>query len=207
VRAPLLAALTLAGLASAPAPPLARQLIVVTAARYGSSVARLTVYDQQGDRRTRVFGPWRARIGAGGFAPVGAKREGDGRTPSGTFAFRFMFGVRADPGVRFPYRRVGHDDVWDDDPGSPRYNRWVDARRQDPGRAPEPLDQPTAYAYAAVIAYNPARTPGRGSAIFLHVGGPAATAGCVAVPRRELLELLRWMDPREHPRIDMGVHT
>ena len=41
------------------------------------------------------------RLGAdrNGMAPPGAKREGDGRTPSGTFGFGFFFGVDPDPGA------------------------------------------------------------------------------------------------------------
>ena len=56
-----------------------------------------------------------------------------------------------------------------------------------------------------MIAYNRAHVPGRGSAIFLHVGARGPTAGCVALPVRELLELLRWLEPARSPLITMGV--
>jgi L,D-peptidoglycan transpeptidase YkuD (ErfK/YbiS/YcfS/YnhG family) len=61
------------------------------------------------------------------------------------------------------------------------------------------------YDYGAVIAYNTARTPGRGSAIFLHVNIGIATAGCVTLPSGELLRVLRWLDPARSPRVRMGV--
>jgi len=69
------------------------------------------------------------------------------------------------------------------------------------------MDQTPAYDYGAVIAYNTARTPGLGSAIFLHVdvGGP--TAGCVSLPMGELLDMLRWLAPARSPLIEMGVQT
>jgi L,D-peptidoglycan transpeptidase YkuD (ErfK/YbiS/YcfS/YnhG family) len=185
--------------------PARRQLIVVSAAAYGKTFATLTAYDVSGTRRLAVFGPWAARIGYGGFAPPGHKREGDGRTPSGTYRFGFMFGVLVDPGVRYPYRRVQPYDVWDDDPASPLYNEWVDERLRSPGAEPEPMDQTPAYDYGAVIAYNAARVPGRGSAIFLHVGGPGPTAGCVSLPAAELLDVLRWVRPAASPLIEMGV--
>jgi L,D-peptidoglycan transpeptidase YkuD (ErfK/YbiS/YcfS/YnhG family) len=155
--------------------------------------------------RRVVLGPWSARIGYAGFAPPGQKREGDGRTPSGSFGFQFMFGIRPDPRVHYSYRRVHTYDSWVDDPASPLYNEWVDVRTQDPGNAPEAMFQAPAYDYGAVIAYNTARTPGLGSAIFLHgdVGGP--TAGCVSLPQRELLHVLRWLDPAHAPLIEMGV--
>ena len=152
-----------------------------------------------------MFGPWTARIGYNGFAPSRQKREGDGRTPSGVYRFQYMFGVNGNPGVRYRYRRVHSYDVWDDDPSSPLYNKWVDDRRQNRGKSPEPMDQSPAYSYGAVIAYNTARTPGLGSAIFLHVGVGGPTAGCVSLPIHQLLDVLRWLDPARSPRIDMGV--
>ena len=76
--------------------------------------------------------------------------------------------------------QVDAQDVWVDDSASSLYNthqrtpangRWASAEKL--------LNQP-AYNYAQVIGYNEARTPGRGSAIFLHVDKGAGTAGCVS---------------------------
>ena len=191
---------------AAPAPaPAGQQLIEVTAGAYGATTAVFTAYQQSGGSWQRVYGPWTAEIGYNGFAPPGQKREGDGRTPSGTFGFGFFFGVDPNPGVHFAYRGAYSYDVWDDDPASPLYNEWVDERYANPGRSPEPMDQVPAYDYGAVIAYNTARTPGAGSAIFLHVDPGGPTAGCVALPTGELLEVLRWLDPARSPVIRMGV--
>ena len=188
-----------------PASPLAKhQLITVTTPSYGDTYATFAAYQRAGGRWRRVLGPWTARIGRNGFSPPGQKREGDGRTPSGTFRFGFFFGVLPNPGVRFPYRRSGPADYWDDDPASPRYNEWVDARRASPGLNPEPMDV-SAYDYGAVIGYNTARTPGLGSAIFLHQDIGIATAGCITLPTGELLTVLRWLNPARSPRIRMGV--
>ncbi len=59
--------------------------------------------------------------------------------------------------------------------------------------------------YGAVIAYNTARTPGLGSAIFLHINIGTPTAGCVKLPVGELLKVLRWLNLAASPRITMGV--
>jgi len=191
--------------AARPADPLAgRQLITVSAASYGATYAALTAYRRSAGHWRRVFGPWTARIGRGGFAPAGLKREGDGRTPSGTFGFGFFFGVLPNPGVRFRYRQSQPYDFWDDDPASPHYNEWVDQRQANPGLSPEPMDV-SGYDYGAVIAYNTARTPGLGSGIFLHVNIGIATAGCVTLPMGELLRVLRWLNPARSPQIRMGV--
>jgi L,D-peptidoglycan transpeptidase YkuD (ErfK/YbiS/YcfS/YnhG family) len=189
-------------------PPVAvlEQRITVSAAGYGTSSATFTASERTAGGWRRVLGPWTARIGRNGLAPIGAKREGDGRTPSGTYGFAFFFGILADPGVHFPYRQITSPAiVWDDDPASPAYNEWIDTRVADAGRNPEPMDNPPVYDYGAVIAYNTARTPGLGSAIFLHVSDGGSTAGCVALPTGELLSVLRWLDPARAPTIAMGV--
>ncbi len=209
---------TLAGLAAGwpaqaastqPAAPggngVVRQLITVTAVSHSTTFATLRVFLVSGDRRVMVFGPWQARVGYRGIARPGRKREGDGRTPSGTYGFSFFFGVLPDQGFSFPYRHAYSFDFWDDDPASARYNEWVNAGKHNPGANPEPMHQVPAYDYAAVIAYNTARVPGRGSAIFLHVGTGSATAGCVSLPQRELVKLLRWLRPANHPLITISV--
>ncbi len=202
VAAPARAAI---GTRAARGPAGAGQWLAVTATSHTSTYASLIAYRRARGRWVRVFGPWRARVGYNGIARPGAKREGDGRTPAGTYALGFFFGVRPDPGVAFPYRRAHSYDVWDDDPASPRYNEWVDRRHHNPGRYPEPMDQQPAYEYAAVIRYNVSRVPGLGSAIFLHVGTGSATAGCVSLPLHELLKILRWLRPHASPRITIRV--
>jgi L,D-peptidoglycan transpeptidase YkuD (ErfK/YbiS/YcfS/YnhG family) len=182
-----------------------QQLIVVTAASHSTTYATLRAYRVSGGRRVQVAGPWTARVGYNGVAGPGRKREGDGRTPSGSYAFSFFFGVQPDLRFSFRFRHAYRYDFWDDDPASARYNEWVDARVHSPGADPEPMHQVPAYDYAAVIAYNTARVPGLGSAIFLHVGTGTATAGCVSLPRAELVRILRWLRPGANPRITISA--
>jgi L,D-peptidoglycan transpeptidase YkuD (ErfK/YbiS/YcfS/YnhG family) len=185
--------------------PAVEQLIVVSAASYSSTYATLTGYRVSGGRRVRVFGPWTARVGYNGIARPGRKREGDGKTPSGTYGFSFFFGVQPKLRFAFPFRHAFTYDFWDDDPSSPLYNEWEDTRVRNAGANPEPMHNVPAYDYAAVIAYNTARVPGRGSAVFLHVGTGGPTGGCVSLPRAELIGVLRWLRPRDHPRISISA--
>jgi L,D-peptidoglycan transpeptidase YkuD (ErfK/YbiS/YcfS/YnhG family) len=186
----------------------ADQVVVVTASDYGQTTATLSAYERVNGAWHLALGPWDANIGFQGFAPPNEKTEGDGRTPSGSFGFDFLFGVQSDPGVHFPYRTITDSSiVWDDDPASPRYNQWVDTRTEDAGLSPEPMYELPAYSYGAVIAYNDAGVPGLGSAIFLHVSTGSATAGCVSLPADDLLAVLRWLDPSRHPRIVMGTQS
>jgi L,D-peptidoglycan transpeptidase YkuD (ErfK/YbiS/YcfS/YnhG family) len=195
-----------AGRAAPASVPAVQQLIVVTAASYRTTYATLSGYRVSGGRRVRVFGPWAARVGYNGIARPGTKREGDGHTPSGTYGFSFFFGVQRNLGFAFSFRHAYRYDVWDDDPNSVRYNEWVDTQVvRDPGVNPEPMHQVPGYDYAAVIAYNLARVPGLGSAVFLHVGTGGPTGGCVSLPRAELIRVLLWLRPRDHPRISISV--
>ena len=140
---------------------------------------------------TTELGPYYGHVGRNGVSAN--KREGDLKTPSGVFPLRGGFGAYANPGLRIgSWLRVDAQDVWVDDPSSALYNthqrtpangRW--------GSAEKLLNQP-AYNYAQVIGYNEGRTPGRGSAIFLHVDKGGGTAGCVSLPTQPLLAVLRW---------------
>lgn len=185
----------------------AQQAVIVSASGYGVTTATLTAWQKSAGGWVEVFGPWTANLGRNGFAPPGAKREGDGRTPSGSYGFGFFFGVDANPGVRYPWRAVtGPNIVWDDDPSSPLYNQWVDENTANPGASPEPMDNVPSYDYGALIDYNTDPVvPDMGSAIFFHVSTGGTTAGCVALPTAELLDVLRWLDPADQPVIVMGT--
>ena len=199
-RAPALLVTHIAGLGAA------EQVIAVATDGYGASTATVTAYERGATGWKQVFGPWFAYIGRNGVAPVGAKREGDGRTPSGVYDFDFIFGVNADPGVHFPFRRItGANIVWDDDSTSTNYNRWIDTNTASAGVSPEPMYTAPSDSYGVVIVYNDEHTSGLGSAMFLHVSHGSSTAGCVSLPRDDLLALLRWLDPARSSRIAIGT--
>lgn len=152
---------------------------------------------------TQVINPVQAVIGRKGLAPRGEKREGDGRTPSGTFALRRAFGYEKGVPTGLDYRVVTEKDFWIDAPASPFYNQWVT------GDIPEVSHemlrrQDDLYKYAIVIEYNTDPVvPGMGSAIFMHVWRAAnkPTAGCVAMAETDLLRLLQWLDAHQNPFI------
>ncbi|NYG06669.1 L,D-peptidoglycan transpeptidase YkuD (ErfK/YbiS/YcfS/YnhG family) [Phycicoccus badiiscoriae] len=136
------------------------------------------------------LGPYYGHVGLNGVS--WSKREGDLRTPAGTFPLRGGFGVRANPGLPQGWFRVDSSDVWVDDSRSSLYN--THQRKPVNGRwtSAENLLKTPAYDYAQVIGYNEARTPGRGSAIFFHVDTGRGTAGCVSLPTSALLAVMRW---------------
>jgi L,D-peptidoglycan transpeptidase YkuD (ErfK/YbiS/YcfS/YnhG family) len=178
------------------------QRIHVTAPGARATTATLTVTECG----RRVLGPWRARVGYRGVSAH--HREGDGTTPSGTFAIGpVVYGLDADPGVRLRYHRLRCGDWWDEDPRSRTYNRF---RHVACGATPsfrggsEALWRATvAYRELAVVEYNTApAVPGRGSGIFLHADTGHATNGCVSLPRNDLVVLLRRLRPGASITID-----
>jgi L,D-peptidoglycan transpeptidase YkuD (ErfK/YbiS/YcfS/YnhG family) len=211
---PALAALVLAacppGAATrAGAPASAQQLVTFVAPSRRSTIAALSLWARRADGCwTRAAGPWRARVGRNGVSAN--RREGDGTTPIGVFAFgRTMYGLAPDPGVRFAYHRLVCGDWWDGDARSPTYNRFRHVRcgARPPFRAGEALwTYATAYRYLAVIGFNSApRVPHRGSAIFLHASTGRATAGCISLPLPQLVSILRRLDPAAKPVISIRV--
>ncbi|HET8606439.1 MAG TPA: L,D-transpeptidase family protein [Gaiellaceae bacterium] len=184
--------------ACTPATGHANQRIEVVAPTAASTTATLTLWSRSGRCWRLAGGPWPARVGRSGLSAH--HREGDGTTPLGSFRIGgTVYGVAPDPGTRLAYHRLVCGDWWDEDPRSPDYNRFVHVRC---GRAPpfgggsEALwRERTAYVHFAVVDYNAARVPGRGSGIFLHADTGSATNGCVSVALAHLDRILRWLRP------------
>ena len=134
--ATLLAALTAACPANLAndlrAQPSATQLITVEAASTRATHASLRLWRRSGACWVDAGGPYPARLGWNGLSA--SRREGDGTTPAGTFRIHpTMYGIEANPGVRFRYTRVRCGDWWDEDASSPTYNTF---RRVGCGRRP-----------------------------------------------------------------------
>ncbi|MBI3507179.1 MAG: L,D-transpeptidase family protein [Proteobacteria bacterium] len=137
-------------------------------------------------------------LGEGGVVSGDAKREGDGATPAGTWKLRAGF-WRADrlgkPPGPLEFRAIGPGMYWDDDPASPSYNT---LQAGGPADHPERLMRADGvYDIVVPLGFNDDPiVAGRGSAIFLHVARPGytPTAGCVALARDDLVELLGRLD-------------
>ncbi len=199
----------------------ARQLVVVSSPTPEppgpQRIATLRAYarPRPGGPWRPMLGPWPVETGGGGLVLAARRREGDHATPIGVFGFgATIYGTRPDPGgLRYPYHRLRCGDWWDEDPASPRYNRFVHVPC---GVTPtfasgsEALwTEGAAYPYLIPIAFNtgPIRR-GRGapgSGIFVHRWVGSATAGCIALPLPRLLRLLRWLAPGRRPEIAIGT--
>lgn len=171
---------------------------------------QINVYalERRDDTWRQAFGPIAAVIGRNGFAPPGEKREGDGRSPTGIFPLKLVFGYGEMSPTRMPYRQAREQDLWADDPESPDYNRWVEKGKTTAASFERLRRDDDLYKYGIVIGYNTDPiVKGHGSAIFFHVwrGPGSSTAGCVAVAEDDLLKILAWLEPAASPMIIMGM--
>ena len=156
------------------------QLIVATGKSASDTTGTLTAYEKGTDGNWKiVVEPVKAFFGAQG---QGEPKDNVPRTPSGTFALDQAFGRKPNPGTKMPYRQVTTKDWWDSDMKSPTYNTLVTKDRMPSREAENLYNMGAVYDYAVNIAHNPSRTPGKASAIFLHVTNNSPTEGCVAIP-------------------------
>jgi L,D-peptidoglycan transpeptidase YkuD (ErfK/YbiS/YcfS/YnhG family) len=128
------------------------------------------------------------------------KREGDGATPAGRFhPLRLWW--RADrlprPRTSLPVRRITGADAWCEDPADRRYNQPFRRGQQETGDRLRRTDG--LYDVIVEIDHNARpRIAGRGSAVFIHVArdGFGPTAGCVALRRAEIVQLVARLNRR-----------
>jgi|SRR5437588_1502972 len=184
----------------------ATQVVTVVAKDANATTAILTAWQRAPDGWQPVIGPVEAHVGSQG---IGQAREGATKTPSGVWTLTEAFGIQANDGTRLPYRHVGTSDWWVSDVNSPFYNTY-----QHCDRGTCPFNEAAGenlgaagflYNHAVVIDYN--RSPvvrGAGSAFFLHITNGRPTAGCVAITADALSNLMRWLDPAQHPVLDIG---
>jgi len=172
---------------------LTNQIVLVSYT--GGSGAVVTVHEKQ-------FGMWRQLYSCGAYVGrngINKTREGDKRTPTGTYNLNTPFGILDDPGAKMPYLKVTTYHYWCGTSGNQYYNQLVDSRVT--GRActssdEHLIDYRPNYNYCLFIDYNAEGTANRGSCIFLHCKGKNAyTAGCVAVDQWMMEAIIRWIEP------------
>jgi L,D-peptidoglycan transpeptidase YkuD (ErfK/YbiS/YcfS/YnhG family) len=142
-----------------------------------------------------------SRLGRTGV--TSSPSEADGSTPAGTYAIQYAFGRAESVRSALPYLQTTADDHWIDDPASPYYNTWQTGDPDGRWDSAEDLD---GYALAVVFDFNQHPVvPGANSAIFLHAGTDAPSAGCVTVSSDDLATLVAWLDPAKSPHITIGI--
>lgn len=155
-----------------------------------------------------VLPGFKGRVGEKGFAAVGEKMEGDGKSPTGIFPLGIAFGYGPAVESKMPYQQMTDNDFWVDDANSEDYNKWVQGEPKATSWEKMKRDDDQ-YKYGVVIEYNMHPVvKGKGSAIFLHVWNDGdSTLGCVSMPEEMMLRILGWLDPAKKPLIIMGTES
>jgi L,D-peptidoglycan transpeptidase YkuD (ErfK/YbiS/YcfS/YnhG family) len=206
-----------------------RQVIVVVGTSRTSSNATAYTYQKGSDGVWRArFAAMPARNGWAGWVSGSQRVQNTGTSPMGTYRITSSFGLKTNPGTKVPYRLVDGNDYWVGDKYDAKtynlFEPYASARRSwRISQAERLAAYPVQYEYAAVINFNrpaassvtwnstysqyvtsqPVNTT-RGSAIFLHINGAGSTAGCVSLGRTNLINVLKWLDPVQKPRIVMA---
>ena len=170
---------------------------------------QLFVVAQVGEKTTawvsmhqKINGTWQEIMTTPGFIGkngLGKTREGDAKTPVGTFHFTKAFGIATNPGCRLPYTQVDENIYWSGDVNY-RYNEMVDIREfpnLNKSDSEHIIDYNPHYIYCLNISYNEDGIAGKGSAIFLHCFGDRKpyTGGCVAIPESKMLFVMHNVQP------------
>jgi D-alanyl-D-alanine dipeptidase len=193
------------------------QCLLVLTNDWSSSHGRLQAFQRtdQGDwkRSGSKFSVVLGKHGLGhgpGLVPIRAvpnKIEGDDRAPAGIFALASAFGnasSRSADWIKLPYSPLSKDTEGIDDPKSRYYNKLVDrskVKQVDWQSSEQMRRNDVLYRWGIMVSYNPANVPGLGSCIFMHIwkNSSTATSGCTAMAEPNLVRLLHWLDPGEHP--------
>lgn len=150
---------------------------------------------------------YRCSLGRSGVSQH--KKEGDGATPVGIFPIRAIY-YRSDrvslpswqPGL--PIFELSPNDAWSDDPSTATYNQHL--------KLPASGSYENLYRYdhiydiVLVVGYNDQPIiRGRGSAIFIHVARAnyAATHGCIALSKGDLLAILPYINKKTLVKITL----
>ena len=140
---------------------------------------------------------YKCAIGKNGFTKQ--KQEGDLKTPLGCFSIKKVF-YRPDtmdaPKTDIPVVALNIDDGWCDDPDDEKYNQFVKMPYK--SSAENLWRDDEIYDLIVDLGFNDdPPIAGAGSAIFFHVARSnySGTAGCVAVNKKDLLEILSKLKP------------
>jgi len=178
------------------------QVLIVNPIHKRSSYGFISAWENAGSCWKKVYMA-RAVLGRNGLAPLNAKQEGDGKTPSGVYSLANAFGYAATIVTKLNYRKITDQDFWVDDVHSVQYNQWIHGKPQ--AKSFEHMYRnDKLYRLGVVIEYNTQPiVSGKGSAIFLHIWRTyyKPTSGCVALSERNIRKILTWLDKSKTPVI------
>jgi D-alanyl-D-alanine dipeptidase len=201
-----------------------RQCLIVTTDSWNATRGKMAIFERDGPAKWKSRGPvMPVVLGKSGLAwgrgllnpslPGPVKVERDNKAPAGVFRLNGVFGYSPrSPGTKMSYLALSKNIVAVDDPKSRSYNRLIDRTKikmPDWQSAENMILADDRYKWGVIVAHNVPPKPGAGSCIFLHVwkSPTTTTTGCTAMAERDLIAIIRWLDPAKHPLlIQMPAH-
>ena len=194
------------------------QLVIVIVPEQNANQGELFKFEQTQGKWEQVGPAHAITIGRNGvawsdseYAPKGAtlKVEGDKRSPAGIFALSQTFGrsTTEEAGqLSMPYEKIGPNAQCIEDRNSAFYNQIVfdntkveaDWKQDD-----RMLREDELYDWGVFVEVNEQKVPGKGSCIFIHIwrGSDKPTAGCTAMSKTNLSDLVHWLDATKKPHL------
>lgn len=167
-------------------------LLVLTNGEEKNATGELSVYVKENGTFVEKLSGVPAKLGRGG---VGKTKEGDQKTPLGTFFMDTPFGLKdAEAGFPAEYLKVDARYYWSGEKDA-TYNTLRNSTKDGKtytGLSEHLSDYGGYYDYCINMGYNPSGTVGAGSALFLHcVVDGQNTGGCIAIPKEDMKTVLR----------------
>ncbi len=191
------------------------QVLFVKTAAAGAVQGTMFLYE----RKTR-YKPWRLKnsfavvVGRAGlardpqtvipFTNMPLKKEGDGKSPAGIFPLGDMFSYHKLDNLKMPHVQVDTNCYCVDDATSAYYNTLIvkDTATAAFNSFEYMKRKDDFYEYGVWVLYNSAPAiSGNGSCIFIHIWKDenTGTAGCTAMSKAHILQLIHWLDKRKKP--------
>lgn len=169
------------------------QVLLVSGDSRNSPDSTATLWTRTADGRWQPGSSWTAHNALKGWTPD--HHLDDLRSPIGVYSLSDAGGLKADPGTRLPYHRDPDFTV--------------------SGKGFEGEDLQGSFDYVVAIDYNrvagtsplDGRKPlgaAKGGGIWVHVDHGGPTHACVSLAEKDMVALLRELDPSAHPVIVMG---
>ena len=155
------------------------------------------------NKNTLIIDEFKLRCCVGKKGLNSKKKEGDYSTPKGLFNLRKLY-FRKDrvgiPSCRLNKKKIKKDMAWCDDPKHQKYNEEIQTKNKDLNENLYRKDHK--YDYLISISHNERKTPGNGSAVFIHLTDQyEPTAGCIALRKKDFEILLKLIDKKTKVKI------
>jgi L,D-peptidoglycan transpeptidase YkuD (ErfK/YbiS/YcfS/YnhG family) len=146
---------------------------------------------------------YKCAYGKNGF--IKSKKEGDGCTPIGIFEINKLF-IRTDR-IKKIHTKMMQIPIlkkmaWEDNPNKKNYNKLIELKTL--SHEEHLYRKDSLYDLILVIEYNTKKIiKKKGSAIFIHIAKPKykPTQGCIALKKKDLLDLLGTIKAKEKIKI------